>query len=399
MLGDSVHPVDESAPHWRPIGDPVFNPLVATVIDPNDGFVLDEAAVAALAQGAIARGETILEAAINFWRGALDESDSDGTGQQIYLASSCGVGGQTLEELSRGADPELFNRLRECTKIARAVTEADGGSYGIAALLLLQGEHNSWGLHEGTTDRWRYGRLLREFYRDFVLDVAKVTAGQQSPPAMFLHQTGGAYASDDLAIAQAQLDAALLLPGCYMAAPSYPVTAKGGHLDANGYRWLGAQFGKVMHRVLTLGEDWKPLHPREARAAGERVVIDFHVPVGPLRWGRPFTDLQKRDIPDRGFAVVDKTGTVPLRSIEIEGRSVALTLSRPLAGPAFARYACRHPHGGRGCLHDSDATLADDCYVFEPGKGHYPDADIPELVGQRYPLMNWCVAFSLDIAG
>jgi hypothetical protein len=72
---------------------------------------------------------------------------------------------------------------------------------------------------------------------------------------MFMYQTGGAYASDDQAIAQAQLDTALRMPGCYMVAPSYPVTAKGGHLDANGYRWLGAQFGKVMHHVLTQRKD------------------------------------------------------------------------------------------------------------------------------------------------
>ncbi len=51
----------------------------------------------------------------------------------------------------------------------------------------------------------------------------------------------------------AQWEASVEIPGLFLAAPCYPVTDKGGHLDANGYRWLGAQFGKAMHAVLDLG--------------------------------------------------------------------------------------------------------------------------------------------------
>jgi hypothetical protein len=49
-------------------------------------------------------------------------------------------------------------------------------------------------------------------------------------------------------------------------------------------------------------------------------------------------------------------------------------------------------------LHDSDRTCADEVYVFDPRAGHYPSAELPELIGQPYPLQNWCVAFSLPIS-
>jgi hypothetical protein len=398
MLGNSVRPVHEDLPQWQPVGSVALQPLVATVQEIRSGALLSPEAVAALPQGSGALGETVLEGAVNAWRARLDAEPAFAMGQCALLASSCGVGGRTLEQLSRNAKPELFNRLRECATTAKAVAAGHGLTYGVVAILFLQGENNSWGLNGGTADSETYCRLLQAFYRDFVTDIAMGVAGQGEVPAMFMYQTGGAYASNDQAIAQAQLDTALRMPGCYMVAPSYPVTAKGGHLDANGYRWLGAQFGKVMHRVLTLREDWMPLHPRRASLNGQSVAVEFHVPVAPLRWGRPFANRRRVDVRDQGFAVVDSAGQVPLLSVEICGETrVEITLARPCVGGAVLRYAGREGHGGRGCLHDSDASVADDCYIYDDATGHDPSANIADLVGRPYPLMNWCVGFSLPL--
>ena len=262
MLGDSVRPAEENTPGWRPVGAPAFRPLVATVQDVGTGALLAPERVAALPPGNPALGETVLEAAAHAWRNALQtDPDFIANGRRL-LASSCGVGGRRIEQLSKGSKPELFNRLRDCAALARQAASTHGLSYGVVALLFLQGEHNNIGVDGATADRVDYKALLQQFYRDFVADIAAGIAGQSAPPAMFLHQTGGPYATDENAIPQAQLEAALEIPGIYLAAPAYPVTSKGGHLDANGYRWLGAQFGKVMHRVRTLGENWRPLHPQ-----------------------------------------------------------------------------------------------------------------------------------------
>jgi hypothetical protein len=392
MLGGSVRPASEHAPDFVPVGGPVFSRLRATVQHHQTGALLDAATVAALPPGDAALGETVLEAAVNFWRGRM-LAEGAARGVNLLLASACGVGGRPIERLARGAEPELFNRLRACVRLAHAAAEGAGRSYGLTALLLLQGEHNSWAIDGGTDDRATYKSLLQQLHRDMA-----ALAGDDPPPALFLYQTGGAYASDSMSIPMAQLETALEVPGVFLAAPVYPVTDKGGHLDANGYRWLGAQFGKVMHHVLTRNLPWHPLHPTGATLDGRVVTLRFHVPVPPLRFGQPMSGLRRLDVPEQGFAVLDGAGEVPVEQVALSGpESVAITLARPPGPGAMVRYAGRTRHGGRGGLHDSDPTLAEDRYEFDPTTGHYPEADVPGLTGEFYPLMNWCVGFSIGL--
>ena len=398
MFGDSVRPASEFGPHWQPSGEAAFRPLAATVQDVSSGRLLSPAEVAALAPGDPALGETVLEAAVNTWRDSLPSRPDFVPGRHRVLASSCGVGGRSLEALSAGAEPELFNRLRDCARAARAHADACGLVYGIAALLMLQGENNAFAQPGATGDMLTYKRLFRKLIADFQREVVGGIAGQGAPAPVFTYQTGGDYSSDSNSIAQAQLELALEPTGCTLVAPVYPVTSKGGHLDANGYRWLGAQFGKVMAHVLTHGRAWRPLYPRRITSDGTRIDIDFHVPVPPLDWGRPVMGHKLVDIADAGFAVDDAAGPVEATDVAISGpTSVRIALARPLGPGARLRYADRTRHFGRGCLHDSDATVAAENYIYDPTTGHYPSADIPELRDRPYPLMNWCVAFNFPI--
>jgi hypothetical protein len=397
MLGRSVRPASESEAAFVPVGDRSLHPLAATVQDNPVGVLLSEEQVAGLPEDSVALGETVLEGAAGAYRSALLAARGAAMAPARLLASACGVGGRTLEALSRGARPELFNRLRDCVSLGKQAAAASGQAYQVLALLLLQGEHNSWALNGGTANRADYRTLLVRLYHDMVAELAQGIAGQEAPPALFTYQTGGAYASDELGVAMAQLDLALGLPGCFMAGPVYPVTDKGGHLDANGYRWLGAQFGKVMHRVLTLGEVWRPLYPLSAVQRGRQVLLRLVVPAPPLAWGRPFAGHRPTDVADRGFTVADAEGGVPVQEVTLTGPdSVAVTLDRLPRGPATVRYADRR-HGGLGALRDSDATEAQDCYVFDPLTGHRASAEVAELVGRPYPLANWCVAFNIPI--
>ncbi len=397
MLGRSVRPESENAPHFAPVGGAALHPLVATVQDTSTGVLLTEAQVAGLPAGNVALGETVLEGAVNAYRSGLLAVRGPASVPARVLASACGVGGRTLEALSRGARPDLFNRLRDCVGLAKQAAAAGGQRYQVLALLLLQGEQNASATDGGTADRAAYRALLVRLYHDLVAELAHGIAGQEMPPALFIYQTGGAYACDELGVAMGQLDVALGLPGCFMAGPAYPVTDKGGHLDANGYRWLGAQFGKVMHLVLTLGEAWRPLHPRAAALDGQIVRVRFAVPVAPLVWGRPFAGHRPVDVADRGFTVMDAEGLVPVQGVALTGPdSLDVMLARPPRGPTTLRYADRR-HGGMGALHDSDATVAQDSYEFDPRTGHAPSAAVPELVGRPYPLMNWCVAFNIPV--
>jgi len=118
MLGDAVRPRKDDSIEWSPVGTTAFRPLRATVQE--------------WPPGAVALGETVLEGAANFWRGrqlAVGASP----GRHRLLARSCGVGGRTLEALSKGASPELFPRLRGCARLARATADARGLSCRMAA--------------------------------------------------------------------------------------------------------------------------------------------------------------------------------------------------------------------------------------------------------------------------
>lgn len=399
MLGRSVRPRHESRITWEPVGEAAFHPLAATVQERESGVLLSPAQAAALPPRSTALGETVLEAAVNHWRARMLADDPAAAPHRL-LASSCGVGGRTLAALSKGARPELFRRLRDCAALARDAAARAGSSYGIAALLFLQGEQDAPGVEGMGADRERYRTLLQRWRDDVMEDVVRGIARQADPPALFLYQTGGAYAQDDHAVAMAQLDVALSDPGCFMVGPAYPVPDKGGHLDPNGYRWLGAQFGKVMHRVLGRGEDWKPLHPVAARCEDQRVRLRFHVPVPPLAWGKPFRHRQPVAPRDHGFTLVDDGGEVPIAEVALAGAdTVTIAMARPPGPGLRVRYADRTRHGGLGALHDSDPALSDDPYVFDAVAGHDAAAGVPGWPGQRLPLVNWCVAFNIPVPG
>jgi len=393
MLGDGVRPQREYATTWAPLGEAAFRPLRATVQDLGTGDLLEPMQISALPQEAVPGGETVLEAALNLWR-ARQLAAGATPGQQRLLASTAGAGGRTLDALSKGARPHLFNRLRTCARLARDLAAATSLSYGVTALLLLAGEPESLAL-PATADPAAYKALLRRFYEDAVAELAAGIAGQPEPPGLFLAQTGGSHAGEANTVAQAQLECALDVPGCVLVGPTYPLPGRGGNLDANGHRWLGAQFGKVLHRVLTLGETWLPLHPLRAEHFGKQVRIIFHVPVPPLCWGKPLVGYSFVEPRQRGFTVLDAAGVISIITTEMDGPdAVLITLARPPQGVTIVRYADRR-HGGRGALHDSDPDVSPDRYVFDAATGHAPKANLRELVGRPYPLTNWCVAFAI----
>lgn len=403
MIGDSVNGTKESGATWVPAGEAAFRPLVATVMsNGSKGELLGDAAVAALKPGTAALGETVLEGALDFWRGrqlALRSTrGGDGFAGQ-FVASSCGVGGRSIEQLSLGATPPLFDRPRMAAQAGKRLADAAGGSYGVTALLWLQGEGNSVGT-SCTADRGEYVRLSATLQADFNREIVAGIAMQDRSPAVFTHQVSGLYVRDAnaMSIPMAQLDCAYGLPNWYLAAPAYPVTEKGGHLDPNGYRWLGQQFGKVMHKVLDLGEGWKPLHPLHATWRGTHVLVDFHVPHPPLAFSPCYVRTRPASFADGGFSVTDDDGRIAVRAAAVVADvCVLLVLERaPGANPTLW-YGGQAGHGGYGNLRDSDPTEASAVYEYRDGSGQYPGANIPELIGKPYPLWNWCVVFRAEL--
>ncbi|WP_395165888.1 hypothetical protein [Klebsiella pneumoniae] len=392
MLGNSPRPNTRTGAGFTPVGSAILNPLKAVVQSGDGSYVMSDAAVAALPAGSGNEGEGAV-AAVNmlrtlFLRQAALLTDPS----RLLVLASCGVNGRTVEALSRGADPELYNRIREAVSKIKAIADGESKTFGIGAFCFLQGEWNYNPGYGGDYTREGYKAKVRQLYSDVIADFC---AGQR-PPAMFTYQTGGTYTIDtyELAIGMAQLDMATEGGNIYGVCPSYPFPNKdSGHLTSNGYRWMDMFFGKVMFRVLVLGEGWEPLHCTGVEVQDDYALLNYAVPYPPLQWGTPYDGRTAKTYADKGFRATDANGALDITAAEIVADTVVkLTFSRRVSGKIKIWYADKTSHNGNGCLKDSDPFLATENYVYTAGSGQYADENIPELVDKPYPLENWAWA-------
>ncbi|MEG3187348.1 hypothetical protein RZF15_02119 [Klebsiella pneumoniae] len=392
MLGNSPRPNTRTGAGFTPVGSAILNPLKAVVQSGDGSYVMSDADVAALPAGSGNEGEGAV-AAVNmlrtlFLRQAALLTDPS----RLLVLASCGVNGRTVEALSKGADPELYNRIREAVSKIKAIADGESKTFGIGAFCFLQGEWNYNPGYGGDYTREGYKAKVRQLYSDVIADFC---AGQR-PPAMFTYQTGGTYTIDtyELAIGMAQLDMATEGGNIYGVCPSYPFPNKdSGHLTSNGYRWMDMFFGKVMFRTLVLGEGWEPLHCTGVEVQDDYALLNYAVPYPPLQWGTPYDGRTAKTYADKGYRATDANGALDVTAAEIVADTVVkLTFSRRVSGTIKIWYADKTSHNGNGCLKDSDPFLATENYVYTAGSGQYADENIPELVDKPYPLENWAWA-------
>jgi len=300
-------------------------------------------------------GETVANGLADHLKAALVSTrkspDKDTTPH--FLVAFAGQGGRQIQELS-SADLSTDPRTPESRRhgggyyrtslddARRAVAEAGkrGLSFQVGALYWMQGEGNGGPTGGIVPTRWdeeipRPAGL--EWYRDQLIayrrqwsgDLGAIT-GQPGEIPLFTYQTLGPAGEAQLMAADA--DPAIHLVGPHYAVPSalnsrLPNGKAGDaiHLSADGERWWGEQVGKVMHRVLHLGEAWEPLRPRQARLDEKResLLVDFTVPRPPLVVDTTF--LPRQEIATgggytslAGFKVRDATGrTLALTAVEV----------------------------------------------------------------------------------
>ncbi|WP_437871164.1 hypothetical protein ACSD7O_19540 [Methylorubrum extorquens] len=402
MLGQSVRPGSgntSTAP--APLGDSALRPAVATVQRKVDGSLVDATAQAALPAGDDALGEDAGLVAMLFARRLfLQRLGQTSADDRRFVVGNVAVSGRSVEQLSKGASPELFNRLRAIASATKAAAQAAGGSYGVSALFYGQGEDNYGGV-SGSSDKSTYKANLKKLYDDFVADVCVGIAGQDEKPAIITFQTNGTFTVDstDLSIGQAQWELSLENPSWYLATPSYPATDKGGHLDPNGSLWVSLQMGKVFFETVIMRRRWRPTHMTQATVRGRTVLIDYHLPSGtPLQFKHVYVGSTPTMYTDKGFTLIDDVGTIPLVSVTLPGDAVVqIVLSRAPVGTLNIYYGRRTPFIGGGNLCDSDPTISPFARTYSAGSGDYPAANLtdpamPFQVGKPDPLWNWAIA-------
>ena len=404
MLGNSVRPASRVAGAFTPLGVTGLTPMKAVVQDSGTGgTILTDAAVAALPPGASNEGEDPVVGMVNFAKKLHNQRQLVGNDElRTFVASSCGVNGQTIEQLTKGDSSNRWVRLTQATEKVKAIAIAEGKTYGIAGVVFMQGEFNystAWG---GVATLAEYKSKLSALYDDIENDIVSAVAGQAQPPLFLTYQTGASFTNDanNLAIGMAQWELSEERRNWVMATPVYQYPDKGGHLTSNSYRWIGKQFAKVWHRVVELGQNWKPLSPLSAVTRDREALITFHVPHPPLAFDKPYVNRVATDYPSKGFTALDSIGVLTVSGVSLAADCVVrLTFARDPVGQVYIRYADKATHNGNGCLRDSDPTVSDDLYEYTAGSGQYADENIPALVGKPYPLQNWCIAFHIPAVG
>jgi hypothetical protein len=283
-----------------------------------------------------------------------------------FLVSCAGDGGRYIRELDKRHDDAKDSRAGArqsnggyyATSIddvirAQAYADALGLDYSVAAVTWMQGEANN----DCCVNRWdaalsqadaiaTYQADLVNLVSDYNADIRAIT-GQTNPIPFFTYQTLGPVSS------VAQLQAAIAERNIYMVGPTYqlptainsqydPGHVHGAsiHISADGERWLGEQFGKVIRRVCSENQDWSPLRPLSSWIDSGRthVYIRFHVPAGSLVLDTDFFPAQGTN---KGFYVVGSSGNATISAVDVATPdTVCITLATALpSGAAYARYA------------------------------------------------------------
>lgn len=338
------------------------------------------------------------------------------------LATSAGTGGMTIEQLSKESQ-QVSKRYPDYLKTisnASLIAKSKGYKITCPAIIWMQGEYNYFedatrGLIAGQpncTDKLTYKNLLMLLKNNMQADLM-TTYSQTSKPLFISYQTGAQYTrGKTLEIGMAQLEIANENPDVFCAGPVYQMSDRGGHLDANGYRWYGEMIAKAYLKTINSGKKFQPLQPKEiARTSNPKEIkIKFYVPKLPL----VLDILTVKTVADFGFAVYNNDSKQTISSVTIDNDCVRIICNADLTGNVEVVYAGLNTgnDNGHGNLRDSDDYPAIYNYIDLDKKnanGTYtyprdatettlhpiyePSNQEGLIYDKPYPLYNFSVAF------
>ena len=300
---------------------------------------------------------------------------------RLFVANTAGTGGRSIAQLSKGASPEIYASIIDLADQCVVESASLCGTCGVAALSYFQGEQD-YAL--GTTEI-DYYTALHTLYDDLIADLATSTS-QVTPPAMFITQACSVYDANTKinSVGNAQITAATdVVKAIYLTGPNYAYRDNANHPTNNGYRNLGEKMAQVMHKVLVLGQGWKPCYCISAVFRRKHVILTMHTPEPPLQAVDIYSGATLASVPDYGFEITDDDGAVSIVDIIIYDSIIDIELSRPLttAKNPIIHYAGRN-NSGEGNICDSDAALS---------------MNNDSVSATPYPMNNWLCAFYKSI--
>lgn len=337
-------------------------------------------------------GETIAWAFANELKSRHnDRLRVDNDPNLIIGVACCGVAGKSIEQLSKGASPELYNRyITALAGIAEAAA-AEGYDWEIGGIIFMQGENNN----SSTTGS--YLPKLQTLYNDMIAD-AKAASGQTTTPIFILNQYGNGYMSgQNYGVPEAQRQFAetnplVILMGTYAGQPN-----PGAHLYANSYRLIGAQMAKEADRMIW-NQDESNMQMVGAYVKGRDVYIGIASRVPPLTFKTAYKGNVATLYDDKGITLKDSTGDLFGANIAVSVVSdnvIKVTANRDFTGYVRVLIGDGTNHSGIHNIADSDTEISN--LLWETGLPSQPSGEnIATLAGKPYALYNFAILQSIN---
>lgn len=296
----------------------------------------------------------------------------NGIDHQI-VASTAGVNDALLSALSKGtsAYSAMLSHIQAVNDLKAGKTHA------VEAFNWLQGESNlreNIGLVTYEPDLWQNFQNMQK-------DAMAIT-GQEHLPKIIHYQLSTRIGLSD-AVCKAQLSLCKQKLTA-ISTPTYhlPYNADGVHLTNVGYKWIGAYFGRAYKQYVIDNRHPDYLEPLSAELVGNKIVVKFNVPQGPL----VFDTTVLAATQDHGFAVKSGASLLPVIGLEAKENTVEITLASP---PSLTNLSVRY---------GLDYMAASK--VITDGKsGNLRDStpDTVTISGSEKPLFHVCPHFELSV--
>lgn len=297
-------------------------------------------------------------------RGALD---------YITIHTVVGWSGRRLTSLNKQGTGRAYPATLVEARAIKAIADAQGKTFGYAAVVLTHGESDN--------SNTSYGAGIRTLQQDYQSDLRAITGQTSTIPLLVSQQSvlppTGTGNAPKVGSALAVLKASRDFPQeIICTGPKYQFQYAGDkiHMPAASYRALGEKVAQVVDAIANRRVAWHPLQPTTASRAGTVITVNFQVPAPPLEFEEAIAPPHQTQNTawknGRGFEVVDSTGPLTISSAAIQGSTVQLTLSAVPTGTGLrVRYATVQDGTGnqggsvsglRGQLRDSDPFLGAD---------------------------------------
>lgn len=264
-----------------------------------------------------------------------------------HVFSTHGLGGRTLEQLSKGGSSGKYEEAISYVTAAHSVQ----AGHVVEAVHAIQGEADQ--LYGTSISAYVDG--FAALHADFTADIGAVT-GQGTVPLITSQTATWAYYDSPARIGLAHLEAARTLPGVYIIGGQYHLPYVDDlHLTNVGYYKLGELHARAHQAVVDTG-GWPVFAPVAYTVEPTHVDVTYEVPSGPLRFDTTTVAAQ----PSMGFSLAGTAAQIT--DVTITGAdTVRLGLSQPITEPgAHVGYgvSARNQAVGLGNLCDSDPSLS-----------------------------------------